>query len=235
MGSARAWPRAGVARFCRAGGRRAGNGSRFHSRRSTEDPDGFSAPAASSSARTRVRHSPLPQSRPPPPLRTFGHDLDGQPNGPTTDGTDRPQASVVRGGPQSFAPPATGAMAAGDSGAAAGLGSGHPRSTGGLRRQLRGPSIATSRLARDGSRCRVSDASAARGSASHSCLAHPRVSGGNLTRLAAEMPVHSLLLPIRARGCHQIWCAQGHLAGGPPPRPLPSVSPGRVRSRPLTL
>jgi hypothetical protein len=81
----------------------------------------------------------------------------------------------------------------------------------------------------------VSDAPAASGAAPPSCLAHPRIPAGNLTRLPAELPVHSLLLPIRTRGCHQIWCAQGHLAGGPPSRPLPSVSPGRVRSRPLTL
>ena len=103
MGSAPGWPRAGGGRFSPAGGRRVASSSPSRFRRSTGVPDGFGAPAASPPARARVGHSPLPHPWPAPPVRASGHDLDGQLNGPATDGTDRSQISVVRGGPQSFA------------------------------------------------------------------------------------------------------------------------------------
>src|ERR671921_2188667 len=111
MDFAPGWQRDGGVRCSRADGRKAGSGSPSLYRRSTEAPDGIDAPAASPPARPRVRHSPLPYPRTAPSSRAPGHDLDGQPIGPTTDGTDRSEVPVIRGGPQSFAAPAARGLA----------------------------------------------------------------------------------------------------------------------------
>lgn len=228
MGSAPGWPPAGVAPCSRAGERRAGSSSLYRFPRSTGDPDGFSAPSASPSARTRVRYSPLPHPWPAPPVRTLGHDLDGQLNGPAADGTDCSQIPVFRGGPQSFASALAGNLAPGNPAPAAGLGSGHQSAPGGLRRQLRSAAKPDARLARDRTGCRVSRVSPSAASAPHR-FGHPRLSTGHFTRVAAALPVHSIVLPVCPRGRDPSWRAQGHLARHSPSRPLSSVSSGRVR------
>jgi putative membrane protein insertion efficiency factor len=135
-------------RCSRAGERRAASAWPSLCHRSTEAPDAFGAPAASSPARARVRHPPLPHPRPSPPTRAPGHDLDGKSIGPTAHGTDRSQVPVLRGGPQSFAPPTPGDLAAGASGVPAGVGHHHPSPAGSVRSQLRCATVPTRRLAR---------------------------------------------------------------------------------------
>ena len=234
MDSAPGWQRAGDARFSPVGGRRVASGSPCRCRRSTEAPDDFGAPAAGSSARARVRHSPLPHPWPAPPVRASGHDLDGQLNGPAADGTDRSQVSVVRGGPESFTAAAAGDLASRGSATSAGVGSGHQGKTRGLHRQLRGASFASTLVARHHTGCRVTHVRSP-GAAPAPRFAHPRLSTGNFTRAATELPVYAILLPVRPRGGHPARRAQRHLAGCSPPRPLSSVSSGRVRPCPLTL
>lgn len=235
MGSAPGWPRAGGVRFSPAGGRRVASGSPFRCRRSTGAPDGFGAPAASPPSRARVGHSPLPHPWPAPPVRASGHDLDGQLNGPATDGTDRSQVSVIRGGPQSITAAPAGNLAPGDPATAAGVGSGHQDTTRGLRRQLRGAAVASTLVARHRSWCWVIRAAAPSAAPPRSRPAHPRVPAGDFPRAPAEMPVYSVLLPVRPRGDQPARRTQGHLAGRSPSRPLSSVSSGRVRPCPLTL
>ncbi len=233
MGSAPGWPRAGAVRCCHAAGRRAGNNSPFRFRRSTGAPDRFGAPAASPPARTRVRHSPLPHIWAAPPLRTSGHDLDGQPNGPPTDGTDRSQVSVFRGGPQSFAAAATGNLASRNPAPATGLGSGDQGTSRGLRCQLRYAPSSSSRLARNRAGCRVTRARSP-ATSPPARLAYPWLPAGNLARAAAELPVHAVLLSVCTGGSHALWGPERHLACHSPSRPVSSVSPGRLRSCTLT-
>jgi hypothetical protein len=64
--------------------------------------------------------------------------------------------------------------------------------------------------------------------------AHPRVPARNLSRVAAELPLHPVLFPVRSRGGHPPRCAQGHLAGDAPSGSLPSVSSWWLRPRSLT-
>src|SRR5215208_4063930 len=113
MDFAPGWQPGGVARYCPAAARRAVNGSLSRCHRSTGAPDAIGAPAAGQPARARVRYSPLPHPRPTSPPRAPGYDLDRQFNGPATGGTPRPEVPVLRGGPQSFAAPAPGDLAAG--------------------------------------------------------------------------------------------------------------------------
>ena len=233
MGSARAWPRAGGVRCSPGAGRRAGSSSPFQFHRSTGAPNGFGAPAASPPARTRVGHSPLPHPRTAPPLRTFGHDLDGQPNGPPTDGTDRSQVSVFRGGPQSFAAAATGNLASRNPAPATGLGSGDQSTSRGLRCQLRYAPGSSSRLARNRAGCRVTCVCSP-GSPPPPHFTHPRLPVDNLPRTASALPVYPFVLAVCTRGNNAVRRASGHLARRSPSHPLSSVSSGRVRPRPLT-
>ena len=66
-------------------------------------------------------------------------------------------------------------------------------------------------------------------------MPHPRVPAGDLALPAAELPVHPVLLPVRARSGDPPRRAARRLARGAAHRPLPSVPSGRVRSGPLTL
>jgi len=234
MGSVPGWPRAGGVRFSPDGGRRVASGSPCRYPRNTGAPDGFGRLAASPPARPSRRHSPLPHPWPAPPVRASGHDLDGQLNGPATDGTDRSQVSVVRGGPQSFTTAPAGDLASRDPATAAGVGLGDQGTARGLRCQLRGASVAGSLLARHRSGCRVTRVCSP-GAPPPPRLVHPRLSTGHFTRAAAELSVYPILLPVRTRGGHPARRTQGHLAGRSPSRPLSSVSSGRVRPCPLTL
>jgi hypothetical protein len=233
MGSAPGWPHAGAAPCFHAAARKAGSSSPFRFRRSTGAPDGFGAPAASPSARTRVRHSPLPHPWPAPPFRASGYDLDGQPNGPAADGTDRPQVPVLRGGPQSFAAASARDLAARNPEPATGLGSGDQSTPGGLRRQLRYAPGPNPFLARNRAGYRVNRVSSA-GTPKAPRFAHPRLSAGNFTGAAAKLPIYPLVLPVCTRGSYSLRRAQGYLARRSPSRPLSSLSSGRVRPCPLT-
>ena len=234
MASGPAWRRGGDERSFRGGARRAASGSRSRCHRSTEAPDALGAHPASSSARARVRHSPLPHSRPAPPRRTSGHDLDGQHDGPPADGTDRSEISVVRGGPQSCAAAPPGALASRAPAAPASLGSRHPSAPRGLRRHLPRVARRSPRLAPRHPCGGLNGVTAHRCASPASRPADPRLPAHPVTAPAAELPISSVVLPVRSRGGRPTWRAQGYLAGCPASRPLPPVPSGRVRPRPLT-
>jgi hypothetical protein len=233
MGSAPAWQRAGAGPCCRVAGKRAGSSLPSRCPRSTEAPDVIGAPPAGPPARARVRHSPLPHPWPPPPLRASRYDLDGQPNGPTTDGTHRPQVSTIRGGPQSSAAPTAGSLAAGDTRPATVLGSGYQSTAGGVRRELRSPQSAAPGVARFRSWYPVSCEIDRGAAAAPGGLVHSRIPARHLPHASTELPVYSLVLAVRARGGHTTRCRERHLAGGSSPNSLPSVSSRGIRSRPL--
>jgi hypothetical protein len=232
MGSAPVWPHAGAVPSCRVAGKKAGSSLPSRCPRSTEAPDVIGAPPAGPPACARVRHSPLPHPWPPPPLRAPRYDLDGQPNGPTTDGTHCSQVSDIRGGPQSSAAPAAGSLAARHSVAAAGVGSGDQGQARSLRRQLRCTPGATAGMARFRSRCQVSretrgGAPAPRG------ITYSWIPARHLPAATAELPLHPFLFAICARGRHSLRRGEGKLAGDPPAGSLSSVSSRGLRSRPL--
>ncbi len=233
MGSAPAWQRVGAGPCCRVAGKRAGSSLPSRCPRSTEAPDVIGAPPAGSPARARVRYSPLPHPWPPPPLRASRYDLDGQPNGPTTDGTHRPQVPTIRGGPQSSAAPTAGSLASGDTSPPAVLGSGHQGPAGGVRRELRCPQGPAPGMARFCSRYPVSCEIDRGAAAAPGGLMHSRIPAHHLPHVATELPVYPLVLAVRARGSHSTRCRERHLAGGPPADSLSSVSSRGFRSRPL--
>jgi hypothetical protein len=234
MGFGPAWPRGGVELCSPVGGRKAVSGSPFCYHRSTEAPDGTGAPAAGPPARARVRYSPLPHSWSATPPRALGHDLDGQPIGPTTDGTHRPQVSFVRGGPESFAATVARDLAPGDSTSATSMGPGHPGPSRGVRSGLRRAPIAAPDLARSGIWFRVSGAIGSPDPAPRGGRRDPRLPASDFTAVAAELPLHSFLLPIRPRGRYPAWRFEGYLARRLPPGALPPVSSRRLRSCSLT-
>jgi hypothetical protein len=233
MDFAPGWQRDGGVRCSRADGRKAGSGSPSLSRRSTEAPDDIDAPAASPPARPRVRHSPLPYPWAAPSPRAPGHDLDGQPIGPTTDGTDRSEVPALRGGPQSSLPPTQGNLAPGHPGRAARAGYRYPGSARGLRGQLRRSALATSRLARCYAGARVSRGLPTPASASSSVVGDPRLSGRGVAPPAPQLSVLTLVLPVRPRGGDPARRAERNLVGRLPSRPLPSIPSRWLRSRPL--
>ncbi len=228
MDSARGWRRDGAGRCCLAAGRRDGSSSRCRCPRSTEDPDGDGAGSAGPPARARLRHPPLPHHGPASPSRTSGDDLDGQPDGPPTDGTDRTPIPVVRGGPQSFAPEDPRDLAARAAAAPAGLGSRDPRQARGLHRTVRRTSGRSPRLAAGGVGGRVSRGHHRVASPSGPRLPDPRLSDRHLSGASAELPLSSVMLAVRARGGHPPRSTAGRLAGRTTAGPVSSVSSGRV-------
>jgi hypothetical protein len=61
----------------------------------------------------------------------------------------------------------------------------------------------------------------------------PRLSAHRITGLAAELPVYSLMLPVRAGGCHPTRCPERQLARRSSTRPLSPVPSGWLRPRSL--
>jgi hypothetical protein len=234
MDSAPGWRRGGGAPCCRVGGRRDGSGSPCRCRRSTEDPDGDGAASAGPPARARHRYPPLPREGPASPLRASGDDLDGQPDGPPADGTDRSEISVVRGGPQSFAPAAARDLAARGPAASTRVGSRDPRPARSLCGEGRRAAGGPSGLAPSGAGGWVSGGGLDVGAPPAPRRRHPRLPGGHFATPPAELPLSSVLLPVRARGGDSSRRAPGKLARRAAAGPLPSVPSGRVRSRPLT-
>jgi hypothetical protein len=64
-------------------------------------------------------------------------------------------------------------------------------------------------------------------------IAYSWISARHLPAVAAQLPLHSVLFAVCARGRHSLWRSEGELAGDPPARSLSSVSPRGLRSRPL--
>src|SRR3954469_10632136 len=196
MDSAPGWPPGGAALYCPAGGRRAANGSLSRCHRSTGAPDAIGAHAAGPPARARVRYPPLPHPRPTSPPRAPGYDLDRQFNGPATGGTHCPEVPVLRGGPQSFAAPAAGDLAAGHAGPPSHRGSGDSRAPRGVPGRLRRASLAAPGVAQRRARFRMTKGAATADSPAGRGGGDSRLPAVSLSAAAPELPVYSLMLAV---------------------------------------
>src|SRR6188508_3885469 len=233
MDFAPGWPPGGAAPFCPAAGRRAASGSPSRCHRSTGAPDAIGAHAAGQPARARVRYPPLPHLRPTSPPRAPGYDLDRQFNGPTAGGTHCPEVPVLRGGPQPFTAPAAGDLAEGHSGTPSHGRSGDPGPAGGLPGRLRRASLAVAGLAQRHARFRMTDGAATADSPARGRGADSRLPAVSLSGAASELPVYSLVFPVRTGGGYPSRCSPRELARRSAAGPLPSVSSGWLRSRSL--
>ena len=233
MGFAPGWPPGGAEPYCPAAGRRAASGSPSRCHRSTGAPDAIGAHAAGPPARARVRYPPLPHLRPTSPPRAPGYDLDRQFNGPATGGTPCPEVPVLRGGPQSFAAPAAGDLAAGHPGPPSHGRSGDPRPARGLPGRLRRASVAVAGVAQRHARFRMTDGAATADTPADGRGGDSRLPAVSLSAAPPELPVYSLVLPVRTGGGDPPRCSPRELARRSPAGPLPSVSSGWLRSRSL--